>query len=209
MITIWNCSFTIAYNDGSIEHVGVVKDEDGSRFTAGSDNDFADAIKLPKFVEFLATLGISSTAVLPDNVVDYNFRFYALSANGRVDVLGTTEDLSPVNITSDDLIVSDLTSDSDFNAYFNTTPRILSIHNNLLSRYSEIDDLIPNRFKFKDNPFYMEDTFGKPYLKYSDRNYFGYDLIKDVNGKYLWTGWAFTGIYGAPPPSPMTAGAAA
>ena len=116
---MWNISFTVTFRDRSIKEVGIVKDDSGSRITAGTDIDLDMAIHLPKFVDFLTSIGINSVAVLPVDVTDYVFRFSAITTNGHVNVLGGTDALDNQVVTNDLAgIMVGLLADYDFVKYF-------------------------------------------------------------------------------------------
>lgn len=124
-MVVWHVAFNIAYKDDSKTSVEIVKDNGGLRRLQGSASLWAMAKKLPKFVEFSATLGIAETAVLPENVASYTFRFSAITTNGQVNVLGSSDALGNQVITNDLAAVSsDLNADADFDRYFNSNPNV-------------------------------------------------------------------------------------
>lgn len=124
-MVVWHASFFIAYKDNSNKAVEVVKDRFGVRRVAGSSADWAMAKKLPKFVEFSTSLGVSDTPVLPENVASYVFRFNATTTNGSVHVVGSNDRLSPDLVTNDlSAVASELQADQSFDNYFLGNPNV-------------------------------------------------------------------------------------
>lgn len=122
-MVVWHASFYIALKDNSNKSVEVVQDRFGVRRIAGTASDWANAKKLPKFVEFLSTLGISESAVLPENVASYVFRFSATTTNGTVNVVGSNDQLANQVVANDlPAVTSQLTQDQGFNSYFIGNP---------------------------------------------------------------------------------------
>lgn len=124
-MVVWHASFVIAYKDNTNKAVEVVQDRFGVHRIAGTAGDWSNAKKLPKFVEFLATLGISENAVLPENVASYVFRFSATTTNGAVNVLGSNDVITNQVVTNNlSTVTSELTSDQGFRSYFIGNPEM-------------------------------------------------------------------------------------
>jgi len=122
MVT-WNLSFTIAYTDNTIKEIGIIQDDGGLRQTAGTAADLDTAMHLPKFVDFLSSIGITSTAILPTDIRNYTFRFSSITTNGHINVLGGTDTLDDQIITNDlNGVMADLLADPGFQQIFAQYP---------------------------------------------------------------------------------------
>jgi hypothetical protein len=108
-MNVWNLVFNLAFNNGTVRCVEVVKDEQGGyRQSLGTSNDLLAATKLPKFTEVLSTLGVYRTSSSITGLADYNFRLTAMTADGSS--LGSTEDLG-VNTVIDTSVLNSLLID--------------------------------------------------------------------------------------------------
>lgn len=129
----WNFAITICYLDNSIKEIGVVKDDSGMRFTAGTIDDFNIAITLPKLNAFLLAIGygVSPPPTPPENVKDYTFRFSAVTI-GSINVLGSSSDVDGEALSNDlDAATAALNADNDFVSLFPSSeePRIALLAN--------------------------------------------------------------------------------
>ncbi len=121
--TTFNLSFTIAYKDETVKEIGIVKDDAGFRLLSGTQEELGAAIKLPKFVDFMAALSMTGNFALvsdlPPNVQDYVFRFSAVIVGTDVHVYGGSSVLDNEVITDVPIIaMQELLNDEDFTSLF-------------------------------------------------------------------------------------------
>lgn len=119
-MVVWAVSFNVAYKDGSQSFVEITQNEKALSVRQGDKATWAICKKLPKFISFLTTLGIGGTAVLPDDIADYNFRFTATTTNGNIHVLGGTDLLEEQTVCNVDMptIYAELSTSGSFNVFF-------------------------------------------------------------------------------------------
>ena len=119
--SVWSLSAELGFEGLDLVQVGVVSDDGGKRFTAGTQQDFEDASALPELNDFLKTIGYGSLspAATPSNLNDYTFRFHAV-ATGSILVLGGNKALASQTVT-DNLtdVLAELNLDSEFTTFMN------------------------------------------------------------------------------------------
>lgn len=115
-MVVWVVSFTIAYRNNTVKELCITYNGN-EVFSEGSDQDIEMATQLPKFNDFLVSLGIYGVPNLPDDVLDYTFRFSAVTTDGRISVVGSNEDTTAI-----DADLSVLLSDEVFIQTFTRTP---------------------------------------------------------------------------------------
>lgn len=123
---VWSVAFNIAYKDDTILSVEAVQDKAGLRMVMGTLGQLKKAKKLPKFAEFLSSLGLEAASELPADVASYDFRFTATATNGYTYVCGSNDKLGGSNIASDAEIFDKLKEDVGFNRMFSTELVILT-----------------------------------------------------------------------------------
>lgn len=117
---IWSVGFNLAYKDGSKLMFEVSKEEKGVTLRNDDAAAWATCVKLPKFVDFLTTLGIGGVAEMPADLLDYTFRFTGTTANGYIHVIGGSDTLRNQVICNGDpvAIATEFYDDPTFATYF-------------------------------------------------------------------------------------------
>ena len=122
---IWSVGFNVAFEDGSKASIEAVQDKAGTRLIMGTAAEFDMAIRLPKFAEFLNSMGVGGVSYTPPTVVSYDFRFSSLSVNGQIHVCGSNEDLGANPVFDDPAVFDELKADSGFSEFFSSGSAIL------------------------------------------------------------------------------------
>jgi hypothetical protein len=120
---VWSLTGTVSYTDNTQKSATILKDPDASkvpnlRVEGGLPELMAlnEFKKAPSVKQFLAALGYTpSPSALPATVNDVIWRFMAITANGQIHVLGSTERMA-AHLESDNLaaVLAVLNADPDF-----------------------------------------------------------------------------------------------
>lgn len=183
MSLIWHVSFNIAYKDGTTKGVELVLDNYGQRKVQGRWEDWDMARRLPKYVEFLASLEISGVSVLPENVASYTFRFSAISADNSVNVLGGSSILSPQVISNNLSAITAIlkANDAFMDAMTANVPVLLLLTNTTYVDYRpyDIDSEVWNLIKG------LETFNGLEYKEFTDISAAGLQAVLPGANKLL------------------------
>ena len=121
MASVWSLSIEQAFEGLDLVSIGIVSDDGGQRFVAGTQQDFENATALPELNAFLRSIGFGSLSpeATPSNLNDFTFRFHAV-ATGSILVLGGSKALGS-QVESNDLtsVLAELNSDVGFTNFMN------------------------------------------------------------------------------------------